>query len=136
MTILVLSLGNKTGWATYSHDKATKINSGCYQFKCSDDEKGDQPFERFYKYFDEILYNHSPIETIYYQKSNNGNYKLYRKCIEYLLNKDIKTHKFKSESIEDESKLVDHMKSQGYTPDTGSEASAIATIRYVSTISN
>ena len=146
MAKLVLTLGPKVGWAVHHEDKATKIKSGCYTFKSFEDEDKNLTYERFYLYLKELIYSHNPIDVIYYQESHDGEYTLYRKCIEYILltceENGIDSCKIKTkESIYhtlkikdfDKIRIMDSIKAKDYKPEGLAEACAITTALYVST---
>lgn len=58
MGILVLNLSSKTGWAICHKDKVREITSGTHAFRDA---------ARFQRFLNDLLYNHDPIDHIYYQ---------------------------------------------------------------------
>ncbi len=146
MTKLILTLGRKTGWAIYQKDKTKKISSGFFQFKECIPEYTSETYDRFYKFLEELFYNYGPIDKIYYQRSNQGNYAIYQKSLRIIQDQSnkrnnlITIYKLKLEKVikdvlglkePDSKKIISKIQNLGYDADNINQCLSIAAIHYV-----
>lgn len=144
MSILVISIDYKMGWAVHHNDKVKKIRSGQYHFKTITEENEEKIFERFLSFINNILYSHGEIEDIYYLRDLFVDDDLYQgglKTLENIAFKEkIHLHILDLENIiktvwgldeVNEEKILTNVKTLGHNPDNMPEAYAISGIYYV-----
>jgi len=145
MGILVINLGKKIGWAIHRKEGVTKTITGSYTIRNCKVESENKQFERLSNFIQDLLNNYGQIHTIFYEGSDDANYKLYKHCVrvikEICIKNDCLYSKLSTKQVlkkvlnvknYDKEKTIDFIKSLGHIPDNMGEACAIATLYYIS----
>jgi hypothetical protein len=80
MNILALNIGENTGWAVYSEQKAKKITHGRFVSRKDKSESEEDPYSRFRSLLQRAVTDND-IEKIYYQESSDETLDSYHLCL-------------------------------------------------------